>query len=103
MEHSLEGNVRSVNELCRICTKTIYLSSKQKKDNVKVRKCENQAADIYYISGVDIFCGSEYCYSKYLCQKCFSKIRNTSKRKSIPVLEKARIDFLKKMYGVISI
>ncbi|GFN90662.1 hypothetical protein PoB_001716800 [Plakobranchus ocellatus] len=89
MNHSLESHIRCVNDLCRICGNLCSVTQKQKKNNNRIHKCVQAAADILSIFGVDVNHDSDDMYSKFICVKCFVKIRFIKKRNSSITLTKA--------------
>ena len=91
MEHSFESDTRCVNDLCRICV----ITPKQKKNNNRVHKCVKLATDILLIYGFDINQEHEDTYSKFICVKCFSKIKDIKRLNSSNILARA-----KEMYNI---
>ena len=95
MEHSFESHTRCVNDLCRICGRLCVITPKQKKNNNRVHKCVNLATDILLIYGFDINQEHEDTYSKFICVKCFSKIKDIKRLNSSNILARA-----KEMYNI---
>ena len=89
MEHSIESHTRCVNELCRIYGNLCCVTKKQKKNNDRAHKCALIATDMFLIYGIDVNQEQEDTYSKSICGKCFTKIRDI-KRTNNTVLSRAQ-------------
>ena len=90
MEHSIESHTRCVNELCRICGNLCCVTKKQKKNNDRAHKCALIATDMFLIYGIDVNQEEEDTYSKSICGKCFTKIRDIKRTNSNTVLTRAQ-------------
>lgn len=91
MDHSFIRHQDSVNSLCRICGNLCLVYKKNMKNNDRTRRCDQVATDLLMIFEIDISEEKDDCYSKYLCSKCYVRIKNIKRTNSASILSKAKI------------
>ena len=90
MEHSRDGHIQCVNDLCRICATLWRVSRKNKKNGDRTFNCDQLSGEIMIILGLNVRQETEDCFSKFLCLKCFKMIKDIMKHHREVTIVKAK-------------